>query len=228
MTKEALFIHPFVHLYILWKIENEAQAETFNVNRRSVLPAVYNANLARYNWNPPVPNTNGDCQRQSIVNVKLEAEVTQLRETIVHLQNRIGAENLTTKEMADLQDELMDDDDFFEWLPNVPVPIGSIKHEREFTDDSEMSSMDNDNFVQAEDFGASPNATTHEIASSSNALFSEPIASTSGSATPSNYRRNLPDLSQLTSSSIDKVIGSIEFTTDVRTLCCRYYSPFIT
>lgn len=44
------------------------------------------------------------------VNIKLEEENTQLKETVMHLQNRIGAEDLTV-DMNCIQETLMDDDE---------------------------------------------------------------------------------------------------------------------
>lgn len=216
----------------MWKIATEDQAQVFNVNRRAILPAVYNSNLVRYDWNPPTPILNNDdFERQVFVNVKLEAEVTQLKGTIAHLQNKIGAENLTTSEMADLQDDLMDDGDFFEWLPKVPLPIGSIKTERE--SDFE-SSMENDDFHEAHDFGVSPNAALQRNESTASAaIVTSAIAPTTiieptACSSTSDQQQNLSDMDSVPSSSgmyNDKVAGSIEFTTDVSKV--YVYSVFV-
>lgn len=196
------------------QIATEEQAQRFNANHRAVLPAIYNANLSRYNWHAPTPTPTPD--EHLLVKVKLEDENTQLKETIVHLQNRIGAEDLTVDEMQDIQETLMDDDDGLEWLQNpLPRPIGSIKTEPVANDEFEVSSMDD--FVQAEDNGISPN-TSQKCDDSS----FEPIANTSNAiASTSNGHQNTfvdSSVDTTTSNGIPHniVTGSIELVLDVR------------
>lgn len=202
------------------------------------MPAIYNGNLARYNWNPPEPTPNSDeCDRQVVINVKLENENTQLKETIVQLQNRIGAEDLTTNQMADLQETLLadddDDDESFLWLngtqANLPGPIGDVKVENESMDTLEMTSSENDELVELDNSDFPPYLTMQQ-----NKSIREPIASTSGIASTSNCQQTTSivptmNFSPTSSASCDKVAGSIEFTLDVRIVCllCLYHSNVI-
>lgn len=180
--------------------------------------------MARYDWNAPTPIP----REQVAVNVKLEEENTQLKETIVHLQNRIGAEDLTVDEMQDIQEILMDDDDDdgLEWLQGtLPMPAGQIKSEPIDTDEIEVSSMDT--FQQAED----DTVVTNEMQNGSPILRTSnvrpntfvdstvgPIASTSSGITgASNVHKNTMDDSSVdTTTPLDAVSGSIEFVLDVR------------
>lgn len=175
--------------------------------------------------------------------MKLETELNQLKQTIAHLQNKIGAENLTTNEMADLQEELMDDEDYFEWLPDVPMPIGSIKVEHE-ANSGNASLMENDEFYQAEDFGVSPRlpmqlnestaSTTIDASAIPSTTNDDSIASTSSITSPSsNFQQNTSAFTQMNSSSSsngmqnDIVAGSIEFTINVSIFCVQFSFRFI-
>lgn len=207
-------------------IATEEQAELFNLNHRSVLPAIYKENLTRYNWNPPKPAPNSDeCERQAIVNVKLENENTQLKETIVQLQNRIGAEDLTADEMADLQETIMEDDgdESFSWTlgeeSNFPTPIGCVKVEPvEPMDDLEMPSSDI-NDVDA--FNTSQSSMTLQ-----NESIRESSSSNGNTATASQIVPVAPtnDLMSTSSGNInDKVTGRIPFTLNVSIVCMLYF-----
>lgn len=184
------------------------------------MPAIYNQNLARYNWNPPEPTPNSvEVQLHALINVKLEHENTQLKETITQLQNRIGAEDLTTSEMADLQETLMaddDDDESFHWLnitrDNLPAPIGSVKVENESMDDLELASPEV-NYSEVENIDLSPNVTAQQ-----NGSDFEPIASTS-CATSSPNRQQDTSAVVMDLHHNDKVAGSVEFILNVRNLC---------
>lgn len=180
--------------------------------------------MARYDWNAPTPTPVPS--EQLAANVKLEKENVQLKETIVHLQNRIGAEDLTVDEMQDIQETLMDDDDGLEWLQNtLPMPIGRIKSEPVAADELEVSSMNT--FVLAEDHGISPNSSQNfndsSIAGSLDVQTNddsptEPIASTSSAVTcTSNVNTNtFADSFVNATTTHDVVCGSIEFVLDVR------------
>lgn len=63
---------------------------------RHVRGAVYNENLVRYDWHAPEPNEES-CNQ--IVHVKLEKEVTNLKNQVVELQNQLmGVANLDPDE----------------------------------------------------------------------------------------------------------------------------------
>lgn len=184
------------------------------------MPAIYNANLARYDWNAPTPAPIPS--GRVAVNVKLEEENTQLKETIMHLQNRIGAEDLTVDEMQSIQETLMEDDDGLEWAENaLPMPIGHIKSEP-VAMDSDASATDH--YDTAEGHVISPNASQNDIEIPSNEhsiTFDEssikPTAGTSnGIADASNEHANTSNgLSVDATIPQDAVCGSIEFVLDV-------------
>lgn len=196
----------------------EEQAQHFNANHRAVLPAIYNANLARYDWNAPAPIPS----ERVAVNVKLEEENTQLKETIMHLQNQIGAEDLTMDEMQDIQETLMDDDDGLEWAERtLPMPIGHIKSEP-IAATSDASTIDI--YEEAEDHGIPPNASNGDNEISSNEhpnMFDDSsiesgAGSSNGIADTSNEHANtLNGPTVDTTAPQDAVCGSIEFVLDV-------------
>lgn len=186
-----------------------------------MLPAIYNQNLARYNWNPPEPTPiPEECAQQAVINVKLENENMQLKETITHLQNRIGSEDLTIEEMAELQESLLDDDgdendESFNWLigaqDDIPAPIGSVKVEPESMDDSELTPMETNN-SEEDDFDPPTNTTTQQ-----NESVHEPNASTSAiMSPPPNRQQNTPAVAMDLHS--DKVAGFVQFTLNVNIL----------
>lgn len=190
------------------------------------MPAIYNENLARYNWNPPVPTPNSDeYDEQVVVNVKLENENTQLKETIMQLQNRIGAEDLTTDEMAAIQEELLDDDDddeSFLWLNgtenNIPLSVASVKVEPvDDGNDLDVLSSEGNN-LEAENFDFSANVSMQQ-----NESIREPAPSTSGSTPTSGRQPNNSVFSTMNMHNSDKVAGNVEFTLNVRIVCLFVY-----
>lgn len=76
------------------------QAEKYLQRARSVLAAVYNENLARYDWHAPDPDEE-TCNQT--VHVKLEHEVGRLQNRIAHLENQMVVANLDPNELRDLQ-----------------------------------------------------------------------------------------------------------------------------
>lgn len=91
----------------------EETAQELTVKRRAVLAKVYNENLAMYDWQSPEPANQFHQAVTNQIQIKLENNVEMLQGTIQHLQNRIGIEDLTEEEVADLQMVLMNDEDDF-------------------------------------------------------------------------------------------------------------------
>lgn len=78
---------------------------------RSVLAAVYNENLLRYDWHAREPDEE-TCNQ--IVHVKLEREVGRLQQKIAHLEGQMAVADLDPDELEDLQESVMDVDDEIE------------------------------------------------------------------------------------------------------------------
>lgn len=100
------------------------EADAYMVRKRSVLPVIYNSNLARYDWHaqePPEESCN------QIVHVKLEREVDSLQQEVQRLQGQIGINDLDPIVLEDLQMAVLDDEEDevydFSWAPDVPNPI---------------------------------------------------------------------------------------------------------
>lgn len=92
---------------------------------RPVLAAVYNENLARYDWHASDPDEE-TCNQT--VHVKLENQVGRLQNRIAHLENQMVVANLDPNELRDLQEIVLDDEDEIQFECVLPKPI-EIKQE---------------------------------------------------------------------------------------------------
>lgn len=79
--------------------------------RRAVLAKVYNEKLVMYDWHLPMGANEIHERTTNLTRIKLEKSVEMLENTIQHLQNQIGIEDLTEEEVIDLQLVLLNDDD---------------------------------------------------------------------------------------------------------------------
>lgn len=119
----------------LIQIDTFDQAEEYLKRARPVLPAIYNENLARYDWHARDPD---EATCNQTVHVKLEFQVGRLQNRIAHLENQMTIANLDPDELSDLQEIVLDDDDDEEIQLVMPVPV-KIKTEANENDASEFN-----------------------------------------------------------------------------------------
>lgn len=78
------------------------------MKKRSVLPAVYNANRTRYDWNPPEPPEES-CNRT--VHVKMEKQIDDLQSKLERLQRQACVNDIDPVVLDDLQQAVLEDND---------------------------------------------------------------------------------------------------------------------
>lgn len=135
-----------------------------------MLAAIYNENLARYDWHAPDPDEE-TCNQT--VHVKLEYEVGRLQNRIAHLENQMSTADLDPNELRDLQEIVLDgdDDDEIQFECVMPDPV-EIKKETfgdasEFNGSSEWShsfvnGTDNNNLESDEASNDEESSTTSD------------------------------------------------------------------
>lgn len=132
-------------------------------NSRSILPAIYNSNLVKYDWMPPNHFADENvCNR--IAHVKLENEVERLHaENQRILNERIGVIDLDPNELEDLQEIVLNDE--IEFVSVMPLPI---RFKEEPTYDDAIEQIPNNNEPHTDDI----NDETREVMNS-NVLMNE-------------------------------------------------------
>lgn len=113
-----MFFCILFNIFIL--LDTEEQATEYLNGRRRVLPAIYNHNLQKYNWNAPEPD---DATCNATVHVKLEFEVERLTNEVRRLQNQMAVEDLDHDELEDIQRIMLDSDDEDAVELLIPAPI---------------------------------------------------------------------------------------------------------
>lgn len=128
----------------------KSTAVAYTKKHRAVLAKVYNDNLVKYDWNPPqteaaalvaIPSQN--------IRIKMERNVEELQGRIQHLQNRIGVEDLTEEEIADLQIVIMDNDGEDEpplmetFSPNISGDLQEVENLNQNNEPNEELEEDN-------------------------------------------------------------------------------------
>lgn len=116
-------------------------------NSRSILPAIYNSNLVKYDWMPPNHFADENvCNR--IAHVKLENEVERLHvENQRILNERIGVIDLDPNELEDLQEIVLNDE--IEFISVMPLPIRF--KEEPMNDDAGIENIPNNNEPHTDD-----------------------------------------------------------------------------
>lgn len=213
-------------------------AQSHIVQARSVLGAVYNENLTRYDWHAPDPDEQ-TCNQT--VHVKLEQEVERLQETVERLQAQMAVADLDEGELHDLQETVMDVDDEIEIAGNVDGDneptvrqkdnsIEEIDSSLRYDSDSysELSNVNGDNFEnpQPSTSGVSSlaiNANSSTLTSLSHGTTAQPINNESSLAADNidsfvsgSHSTSMSQLSSGPMQSIfDIVAGYINFNLDV-------------
>lgn len=140
MSKLFVFEFVFHYLkdYFVWIDTEEEAIENLN-RRRRILPAIYNHNLQKYNWNPPEPN---EATCNATVHVKLESEVERLQNEMNRLRQQMGIDDLDPNQLEEIQIALLDDDDDddFSWV----IPAPQIKQENISEESQTDNSIAND------------------------------------------------------------------------------------
>lgn len=166
--------------------------------KRRVLPAIYNSNLARYNWHAPEPPEQS-CN--AIVHVKLEHEINHLQTEIRRLQGQIGIHDLDPIILEDLQMEVMDDDDDDGSFLSQSQPSMRIQTDPDSDETYWSESSSNRNESNGQD--NMPAENSDNINSNGNVM-----------ASTSDQMQSISQADEVNSLN-DIVAGNINFTTDV-------------
>lgn len=204
-------------------------AEAYMVRKRSVLPVIYNSNLARYDWHaqePPEESCN------QTVHVKLEREVDSLQQEVRRLQGQIGINDLEPNVLEDLQMTVLDDEEDedevydFSWAPDVPIPKPDIKQEPlHDADDSfdfvyeQQSENEEEQNVSVQNMNVSASSTSNTDGQENyNQAGPSTTAQAAKSTTPQAATSTTPKAATSTTtvtSIFNNVAGFINFTTNV-------------
>lgn len=144
--------------------DSEGDAKEYMEKCRSILPAIYNANLVKYDWMPT--DYSVDEQANQIACVKLENEVKRLKAENQRILNEmIGVADLEPDKLEFLQEFVMDDE--IECIAIMPPPI---KFKQEVIDDVAIGNENFRSFNETRTNGT--NVELHEIVNS-NVLINE-------------------------------------------------------
>lgn len=119
------------------KLDTLEQAKKYLQRARLVLAAIYNENLARYDWHARDPDEE-TCNQT--VHIKFENEVGRLQNRIAHLENQMITADLDPNELRDLQEMVLDDDDDeIQFDCVMPEPIKVKKKKQMMAQTSSMT-----------------------------------------------------------------------------------------
>lgn len=199
-----------------WNIDTENEANEYLERRRCILPAIYNQNIQKYNWNPPRTDER-TCNET--VHVKLEQEVERLRNEIHLLQNQMGVDDMDQDEIEDVQRILLDsDDEDVDLVLDMPAPI-SVKQENHTTyndDGIDFGSTNIDNEQHDE---------TSTQSQASQQVNDNASTSTDGTTTGSAVVSSSQNTGAMPVNSIfDPVAGYINVVTNVSNLMIKFQS----
>lgn len=177
-------------------------AENHMKKARSVLAAVYNENLTRYDWHAPDPSEE-TCNQ--IVHVKLERQVGLLQAKIAQLEGQMAVAILDPHELVDLQETLMDVDD------EISIHNGDFIGDNG-VDGSTNGSVYGDGLINDEHLDSSRNFTTDNNSIGGDNLPNEESSEDGGipDSVVSTTTENAAPVNQF-----DSVAGYMIFTLDV-------------